>query len=110
MRSHTSAQDRKKIIEDYSRSNLSKIKFCKEHKLPLPTFYGWLKKENLIGVKLNFVPLSIENTIKESPLIKHKTIEKIVLKISPSVSIELPDSVCVHWLSSLLKELTREGI
>ena len=110
MRNYISAQERKKIIEEYRRSNLSKTKFCKEHKLALVTFYRWLKKDDLIGEKLNFVSLSVKNSLKENDFIKNQPTEKIVLKPSSSVSIELPNSICVHWLSALLKELTREGI
>ena len=39
-----SAQERRKLIEAYRASGLSRSAFCLRQDLPLPTFCGWLKK------------------------------------------------------------------
>lgn len=100
-----SAEEKKRLLEEYSKSGLSKTQFCKEKKFPLPTFYKFARKQNFEQNKSKFISVSIEDSTLKPNMTKTKIFEKIILKMPSEFYLELPESISTQWLSSLLKEL-----
>lgn len=110
MKKHTTILQRRKILEEFNKSGLSKSKFCKEKKINIQTFYSWFRSKKQKKSEFNFIPLDVEEPILENTPInneeqKYKLSEKIILKTNFGVSLEIPSTISVSWLSSLLREL-----
>lgn len=107
MKRYTNALKRKKILEEFNKSGLSKDQFCREKKISKQTFYNWLRLEKQKENKIDFIPLGIEEPGAENSLLKNenKFLEKIILKTNTGFLLEVPSTISTSWLSSLLKEL-----
>lgn len=62
MKKYYAKSKKQELVEEQKNSRLSTSEWCKEHKIPVSTFYGWIKKE--VPKKHNRNFLKLENTPK----------------------------------------------
>lgn len=63
---HLSLQEKRKIVDEWKKSGLSKHEFCKERGVITTTFYGWCKQAARAGDRAENNPLAPVAVVKKS--------------------------------------------
>jgi hypothetical protein len=109
----TTDKERLEYVEDFHKSGLMPVAFCKKHKLNVKTFYVWLKRYPInddktrlrpaLMVEPSFLPLQIKpNEVCEDILSKH-TLTFKSKNFCLDVTLNFDESL--GFLKVLLKEL-----
>jgi len=80
-----SSEDRRKLIERYKSSGLSKVEFCRENGLKVTTLYGWLSRHGKVRRRRR----------RASGPVKFAGVEVALGKTAP-IEIELPSHICIR--------------
>jgi hypothetical protein len=94
---------RANIIDEFYKSGLSKINFCKLNKISKATLYNWMSaagcnfKKNNIPCK-TFIPIEVKQ--EKTPVV---STDNIIIKTSQGHTIKIPLSFSSEKISCFLK-------
>ena len=94
----------KSRLEEWARTNLSQVDYCRKHDLKKHQFTYWkrkFEKETLPSIEFVEIP-------KESPVPLHINHEPLKLAISSRFTIEIPDDFDTDTLKRVLQILEGE--
>ena len=75
----TSKQERNDLVRSFLNSGQTKTLWCKEHDIPLPTFYRWLKAYHGTTKEVSFVALKSKQAESPKALIPKSVVSPSVM-------------------------------
>ncbi len=106
----TSKQERNNLVRSFLNSGQPKTLWCKEHDIPLPTFYKWLKAYHGTTKEVSFVALKSKQTKMVQP--KQQTIvpnESIIIEIG-ACKVHVPEQTDVSFIAQLIQEVNASHV
>lgn len=106
----TSKQERNDLVRSFLNSGQSKMLWCKEHGIALPTFYKWLKAYHGTTKEVSFVALKSKQA---------KTVQSRQQAIAPNESIiievgackiHIPKQMDVSFIAQLIQEVNASNV
>lgn len=91
-------------IEAWQSSGLRQTDYCRQHQLNYNSFITRLSdyRKTLNDTKPMLIPVTVSDESVETPL----TSRPLVLILKQGHRLELPETVSVQWLSTLLRGLS----
>lgn len=91
-------------IEAWQSSGLRQTDYCRQHQLNYNSFITRLSeyRKTLDDAKPMLIPVTVSDESVETPL----TSRPLVLILKQGHRLELPETVSVQWLSTLLRGLS----
>lgn len=106
----TSKQERNDLVRSFLNSGQTKTLWCKEHGIPLPTFYKWLKAYHGAAKEVSFVALKSKQAKTVQP--RQQSIapnESIIIEVG-ACKIHIPKQMDVSFIAQLIQEVNASNV